>query len=332
MSLKEAMFYKELADKKVRCYLCPHNCYIAPGQLGICRVRKNIDGKLYSLNYGKLSSIAMDPIEKKPLYHFYPGSMILSVGSFGCNFRCKFCQNWQIAQETNVYTRNIEPSYLVDIALDQKDNIGIAYTYNEPVIWYEYVYECAKLAKGRGLKNVLITNGYIQEESLDRLLPHIDAMNIDLKAFDEDFYKSLTTGSLLPVKRTIEKAAAYCHVEVTTLLIPGLNDDYSKIASLSKWLSSIRKDIPLHLTRYYPNYKLNIPPTPITTIKKARKISMKYLDYVFTGNIIDSEGSTTFCVQCKSPLIVRSGFHIENRIVENKCKRCQRDISKEIVL
>lgn len=325
------MFYERLASKKVYCYLCPHNCCIDPGNLGVCKTRKNIDGKLYSINYGKLSSIAMDPVEKKPLYHFYPGSMVLSVGSFGCNFQCKFCQNWQIAQRTDVYTRSLTPSDLIYIALKQKDNIGIAYTYNEPTIWYEYIYECARLAKDKGLKNILITNGYIQEEPLDKLLPYIDAMNIDLKAFDMDFYKNLTTGSLLPVKRTIKKASAYCHIEVTTLLIPSLNDDERKIASLSKWLSSIKRDIPLHLTRYYPNYKLNISPTPISAVKKARKISMKYLDYVFTGNIIDNEGSTTYCVQCKSPLIVRSGFNVENKTVNNKCKKCQRDITEEII-
>lgn len=326
------MFYEKLAAGKVHCYLCPHNCNITPGKTGICRVRKNIEGKLYSINYAKVSSIAIDPIEKKPLYHFYPGSMILSVGSFGCNFRCKFCQNWQIAQQTDVFTRNIKPSELIDIAKNQKDNIGIAYTYNEPTIWYEYIFECMKLAKAKGLKNVLVTNGYIQEEPLEKLLPYVDAMNIDLKAFDEDFYKSLTTGSLLPVKNTIEKAVKYCHVEITTLMIPGLNDDNKKIADISKWLSSLRTDIPLHLTRYYPNYELDISPTPIKTIKRARKIAAKYLDYVFTGNIIDSEGSTTYCVDCKTPLILRSGFGVEKLIVDNRCKKCQRDISSEIFL
>lgn len=326
------MFYEKLAAGKVHCYLCPHNCNITPGKTGICRVRKNIDGKLYSINYAKVSSMAIDPIEKKPLYHFYPGSMILSVGSFGCNFRCKFCQNWQIAQQTDVFTREVKPSELINIAKNQKYNIGIAYTYNEPTIWYEYIFECMKLAKAQGLKNVLVTNGYIQEDPLEKLLPYVDAINIDLKAFDEDFYKSLTTGSLLPVKNTIEKAVKYCHIEITTLLIPGLNDDDEKIADIAKWLSSLRTDIPLHLTRYHPNYELDISATPIKRIKKARKIAAKYLDYVFTGNIIDSEGSTTYCADCKAPLILRSGFGVKNLIVANRCRNCQRDISEEIFL
>lgn len=325
--MREAMFYKKAAGGAVNCCLCPHHCKIAPGKVGTCKVRKNIDGKLYSINYGRVSSWAMDPIEKKPLYHFYPGSMIFSVGSIGCNFRCKFCQNWQIAQLTDISTQEISAAELIKAAKRQKGNIGIAYTYNEPTIWYEYVIECAKLARQEGLKNVLITNGFIEKEPLQEILPYIDAMNIDIKAFHEEFYKDLAFGSLSPVKRTVEIAQAKCHVEITTLLIPGMNDRDQEIEKLAKWLSSLRKDIPLHLTRYFPNYKLNIPPTPINKIKAARNIAMKHLDYVYSGNIIDNTANNTYCPICARLLIKRTGYITHNILENNTCPYCKGLIS-----
>jgi pyruvate formate lyase activating enzyme len=268
----------------------------------------------------------MDPIEKKPLYHFFPGSWIFSVGSFGCNFRCKFCQNWQIAQLTEVPTEEISAEELVNVASRQKDNIGIAYTYNEPTIWYEYVIECASLARKKGLKNVLVTNGFIEKEPLEKLLPFIDAMNIDVKAYTEDFYRDITFGKLSPVKRTVEIAQKSCHVEITTLLIPGMNDGEDEVEALAKWLASLRKDIPLHLTRYFPNFKLDLPPTPVETIQRARKIAMKYLDYVYTGNVVDEEGSNTYCPKCGKLLIVRRGYDVEvlggakcQKLPEHRC-------------
>ncbi|MCR4432334.1 MAG: AmmeMemoRadiSam system radical SAM enzyme [Tepidanaerobacteraceae bacterium] len=309
--MKEALFFERTENGMVHCLLCPHHCGIAPGRAGTCRVRKNIDGTLYSENYARVSSWGMDPIEKKPLYHFFPGSWIFSVGSFGCNFRCRFCQNWQIAQLTEIPTEEISAEELVNAASRQKDNIGIAYTYNEPTIWYEYVIECARLAREKGLKNVLVTNGFIEQEPLEQILPYIDAMNIDVKAYTEDFYRDMTFGKLSPVKRTVEIAQKSCHVEITTLLIPGMNDGDDEIESLAKWLASLRKDIPLHLTRYFPNFRLDLPPTPVETIRRARRVAMKYLDYVYTGNVADEEGSNTYCPKCGKLLIARRGYDVE---------------------
>ena len=320
--MKEAMYYNKNGNDTVKCRLCPHRCRISPGHTGICRVRKNIDGKLYSVNYGRVSSWAMDPIEKKPLYHFYPGSMIFSVGSIGCNFRCKFCQNWQIAQLTEIPTDEISAKELIDVARRQENNIGIAYTYNEPTIWYEYIIECAKLARREGLKNVLITNGFIEKEPLREIFPYIDAMNIDIKAFNEDFYKGLISGRLSPVKETVEEAQAQCHIEITTLIIPGMNDSDEEIQTLAQWLSSLRKDIPLHLTRYFPNYKLDIPPTPIEKIRKARDIAMKHLDYVYTGNIMDENGNNTYCPVCGKLIIKRTGYQTKLEVKDNICRNC----------
>jgi len=325
--MREAMYYEKSAGGYVNCCLCPHHCRIAPGRVGTCKVRKNIDGKLYSVNYGRVSSWAMDPIEKKPLYHFYPGSMIFSVGSTGCNFRCKFCQNWQIAQLTDIPTLQISPGELIETAKRKEENIGIAYTYNEPTIWYEYILECAKLARYAGLKNVLVTNGFIEKEPLQELLPYIDAMNIDVKAFSEDFYQDLVFGSLLPVKQTVEIAQARCHVEVTMLIIPGMNDRDEEIEELAKWLLSLRKDIPLHITRYFPNFKLDIPPTPVERIKTARDIAMKYLDYVYTGNIADDVGNNTYCPTCKKLIIRRAGYKTHSKVKDNKCPYCKGFVS-----
>ncbi len=325
--MKEAMYCKRIENNMVECYLCPHNCKIAPDKAGSCRVRKNIDGTLYSVNYGKVSSWGMDPIEKKPLYHFHPGSWIFSVGSVGCNFRCKFCQNWQIAQLTEVNTESITPEQLVAVAKSQKDNIGIAYTYNEPTIWFEYVIECAKLAHGHGLKNVLVTNGFIQKEPFEELLPYIDAMNIDVKAYTEDFYKDLTSGRLAPVKQTVEIAQKSCHVEITTLIIPQMNDSEEEIEQIARWLSSMRRDIPLHLTRYFPNYRLKLPATSEDTIRSARHIAKKHLDYVYTGNMADNQGSNTFCPKCGNPVICREGYRISKMMTDGSCDHCGQKIA-----
>lgn len=326
MQMKEAMYYRKNVDGSVECVLCPHHCIISEGHTGICRVRRNIGGILYSENYAQVSSWGMDPVEKKPLYHFYPGNVIFSVGSIGCNFKCKFCQNWQIAQSTDVPTQEISPEYLVAIAKGQRGNIGIAYTYNEPTVWYEYVLECSKLAHEEGLKNVLVTNGFIEKEPLNQILPFVDAMNIDLKAFHEDFYKKLSSGRLAPVMETIEISQKKCHVELTTLIIPGMNDSAEEIEALAKWVSSLRKDIPIHFTRYFPCYKLDIPATPFETIKKAREIALKYLDYVYTGNMTDETGSNTYCPSCGKMVIQRTGYFVQIEMEDSKCPNCGRDI------
>lgn len=284
---KLAMYFNKIEASKVHCYLCPHNCVINPGKLGACRARKNIGGKLYSLNYGKITSIALDPIEKKPLFRFKPGSKILSAGTFGCNLKCSFCQNWTIAH-VDADTYDITPESLVFKAkeLEHDGNIGIAYTYNEPSIWYEFVYDTARLAREAGLSNILVTNGFIGKEAMLELLPYIDAMNIDVKAYTETFYNDVCKGTLENVKETVELVAGKCHVEITTLVIPTLNDALTEISDLAKWISSISSRIPLHLSRYFPNYKLqNIPPTPKETLVECRKEALKYLEYVYLGNV-----------------------------------------------
>jgi pyruvate formate lyase activating enzyme len=261
---------------------------LSEGQVGLCRARMNKDGKIICENYGKLTSIAPDPIEKKPLYRFFPGKMILSVGSYGCNLRCPFCQNHEIsmADDDKVGTYQTPPDCLVDMALSMKDrnNIGIAYTYNEPLISYEYVMDCSVLAREKGLKNVLVTNGYVCREPLNNLLPYIDAMNIDLKAFNEDFYRKIG-GDLETVKNTIAIAAKSCHVEVTTLVIPGENDSAEEIKSASRWIASIDENIPYHISAFYPRYKYSDKrPTSRKAVYDLVEEAKKYLKYVYPGN------------------------------------------------
>lgn len=284
--MKEAMFWQARGNKVV-CSLCPHNCKIAEGEKGVCRVRQNIGRKLFTINYGKISAIALDPIEKKPLNNFFPGTRILSVGTFGCNFKCSFCQNWSIAHENpNIY--NVQPEQLAEKAIDAKrqGNIGIAFTYNEPSIWFEFVYETAKLAKQKGLKNILVTNGYINQKPLEELLPYIDAMNIDVKAFNKYFYSKICKGRFEDVKRTVEISAESCHVEITMLVIPELNDSIEEAEELVMWLSKINPEIPLHISRFFPNYNMkNVKPTPISTIQEIKKVAEKHLKYVYLGNV-----------------------------------------------
>lgn len=270
------------------CNLCPRGCMIKPGNLGFCRARKNVAGTLFSLNYGKYTAIALDPIEKKPLYHFYPGSLVLSAGTFGCSFRCSFCQNWQIAHSTSE-GEQITPQELVDLALKacERGSIGIAYTYSEPLIWYEFVLESAQEAKKAGLKNILITNGFIQTEPFAVLLPFIDALNIDVKGFTDKFYREVTYGEFGLVISAAEQAyRAGKHLEITTLLIPGLNDTPEEITRLSEWIyRKLGPEVPLHFSRYFPNYRMDLPPTPLTTMERAQEIAKEKLKYVYLGNV-----------------------------------------------
>lgn len=289
-NLKEAMFYEKLQNGNTHCFLCPHNCVILPDGTGICGVRKNLSGVLYSLNFEQVSSIAFDPIEKKPLYRFNPGSHILSVGSVGCNFKCPFCQNYSIARvkPDEVETALVKSEDLIERAVSMKSqgNIGIAYTYNEPTVWYEYVFETAILAKAEGLSNVLVTNGYISREPLEKILPYINAMNIDLKGYTYEFYRDIIKGSLEDVKATIETSSKKCHVEITTLVIPGLNDSIDEIEKMSKWISSISIDIPLHLSRFFPRYKMTDRlPTTVKTLNELAAVARKYLKNVYLGNV-----------------------------------------------
>ena len=273
---------------KTRCELCFHHCALDEGQTGFCRARACQDGKIVSLNYGKMTSLALDPIEKKPLRRFHPGSLILSVGSFGCNLRCPFCQNHEIsmAGDSGIQTVEVSPEQLAAKAAEfvPHGNIGVAYTYNEPLIGYEYVQDCAALIHERGLTNVLVTNGTIEEAPWRALLPFLDAVNIDLKGFTPSWYRRLG-GDLETVKRSIALAAERCHVEVTTLLIPGENDSEEEIRELARWLSSISSEIPLHLSRFFPRYRmLDRPPTPVEQVYRLTETARRYLSYVYTGN------------------------------------------------
>lgn len=280
-----AMFYEKLKDK-IHCFLCPHNCVIENGQFGKCNVRTNDNGKLFTINYGEVTSISLDPIEKKPLLYFRPNTQILSVGSFGCNFTCDFCQNYNISQSV-VRSDFVPKEHLVQMIKTTKDNIGIAFTYNEPSIWYEYVYDCSRLLKetDKNAVVVLVTNGYISEEPLRELLPYVDAMNIDLKSFSSVYYKDLCGGSLQPVLNTIQIAAKACHVEITTLLVTGENDRLDEVGDIARFISTIDSRIPLHLTRYFPRYKLTKSPTDLDFMKKAGEVAEKYLNRVVLGNI-----------------------------------------------
>ena len=272
---------------KSKCPICPHRCTLVPEETGLCGARKNADGKIVCDSYGKISAAALDPIEKKPLRRFFPGMLIFSVGSYGCNLNCPFCQNHRIAKPLDkLNLTNVPPDALVQKALSFKEqgNIGIAYTYNEPLIGYEYVMDCAQLAHSHGLKNVLVTNGYIEKAPLSKLLPFIDAINIDLKSFNSEFYKKLG-GDIETVKNTILLAASEVHIEVTNLIIHDENDSPSEMENLASWLSDISTEIPLHVSRFFPCYKYSDKAqTPVETVYALADIARKHLSYVYTGN------------------------------------------------
>nr|WP_297274548.1 AmmeMemoRadiSam system radical SAM enzyme [uncultured Agathobaculum sp.] len=271
----------------IACGLCFHRCKLDVGQVGLCRARANQGGQVVPLNYGKLTALALDPIEKKPLRRFHPGSFVLSVGGFGCNLRCPFCQNAEIAAaDAEIPTRECPPEALAREALrlQARGNIGVAYTYNEPLVGYEYVRDCSALVRKAGLCNVLVTNGTIEEAPWRALLPLMDAVNIDLKGFTEDWYRTLG-GDLETVKRSITLAAQVCHVEVTTLIVPGENDSEDEMRALSAWLSSVSPDIPLHVSRFFPRHRMtDRPPTPVETVYRLAKVAREQLRYVYTGN------------------------------------------------
>ncbi|TFZ41405.1 AmmeMemoRadiSam system radical SAM enzyme [Soehngenia longivitae] len=320
--MKEAKFYENKGDYVI-CKLCPHNCKIKNGSTGICKVRKNIDGVLYSTNYEKITSIGLDPIEKKPLYHFYPGTKIFSIGSFGCNFRCDYCQNYEIVEgEALAIDLSIEKIIQLE---EETNSIGMAFTYNEPTIFYEMVEDLAKEMRNRGKKNVLVTNGFINKEPLTHLLPLIDAMNIDLKAMSDDFYKKICKGKLDPVLETIKLSATKTHVEVTTLLIDEYNTSEEEIERLSYFLSNIDKDIVLHFSRYFPKHKMNNPATNLSTLTKAKEIAKKHLNYVYIGNVFGFDNST-YCPYCNSKLIDRNFKTQIVGIEKNRCSHCGQEI------
>jgi len=322
--LKEALYYEGCGEDIV-CKLCPHACIIKEGKRGVCQTRHNTNRRLYALNYAQLTSYGLDRMEKKPLYHFYPGSSILSIGTWGCNFSCRFCQNHGISKD-NPQAAHLPPEAALKLAIDtcSQKNVGIAYTYSEPLVWFEYILDTVRLVHQSGLKNVLVTNGFINKEPLIELLPYIDAMNIDVKAFNNDFYRDICSGSLREVMQTVEEAARTCHVEITTLLVPGLNDNLHEIDNLASWIKSIDENIPLHFSRYFPKYKMHLEPTPLETLEEAAKIAGKYLNYVYVGNVSGNRVNT-YCPSCNLLLIDRLNF--KSVLTDaNKCPQCGFDI------
>jgi pyruvate formate lyase activating enzyme len=321
MNRREAEYYEKTENLIARCKLCPHECAIPPGGEGICWARKNEDGTLYAQNYGRTTSLALDPIEKKPLFHFRPGTEILSVSPNGCNMRCPYCQNYTIsAKKTD--TRTITPEELVVLAKEY-NSPSIAFTYTEPIIWFEFIKDTAKYAQAEGIDLVMVTNGQILEKPLSDLLKIVKAMNIDLKSMSSEYYKKTLKGSLKTTKNTIEKASEKIHVEVTNLLIQGDND--TEIEELAKYLASINKAIPLHISRYFPNQYYQKPPTPIETLKKAYEIACKYLYYVYVGNVQIEGTEDTYCPKCSNTLVEREGYNTTIvGINKRKCSNCSR--------
>jgi pyruvate formate lyase activating enzyme len=340
--LKEAMFYKSLPEDKVHCFLCPWECKIAPNQGGFCGVRQNIDGKLYSLIYGKVSSMAVDPIEKKPLFHFYPGSKVLSLGTYGCNMRCGHCQNWQIAhvnltKETTsagqIELEYIPPEKLVELAKESGSR-GIAWTYNEPIIWFEYAYDGAILAKKNNLYTVFVTNGYITPEALDTIGPYLDAFRVDVKGFNEDFYFKLAKiRDFTPVLAAAERAKKKwkMHVEIVTLVIPTMNDDEAQLQGIAHWIAEkLGPETPWHVTRFMPYLEYShLPSTPVETLEKARQIGMEAgLKFVYIGNVPGHRAENTYCPKCQRLLIERVGYETEiKHVVAGKCEFDAEDLN-----
>jgi pyruvate formate lyase activating enzyme len=325
-----ARFFNKLGDDKVKCHLCAHQCTIDPGKRGICAVRENRAGRLYSLVYGRIISGNADPIEKKPLFHFLPGTRSYSIATVGCNLQCQHCQNYDISQyprrhESDIPGKNLTPAQVVAKALASR-SASIAYTYTEPTIFAEFAQDTAKLARKKGLRNVFVSNGFMTEASATAMAVVLDGDNIDLKSFSDVFYRKVCKAKLQPVLNTITRMKALgVWVEVTTLLIPGLNDSDAELRDIAQFLHATGPEIPWHVTAFYPTYKmLDRPPTPLATLRRAREIGLAAgLHYVYTGNIPGDQGENTFCPGCNRLLIERSGFVVrQNRIADGACPDC----------
>lgn len=334
----EAKYTQKLSKGSLRCNLCPHYCDLAEGERGKCGVRKNVNGKLLAENYGVISSVHLDPIEKKPLYHYYPSSSILSVGSIGCNLSCSFCQNCDISQTTvddYPWLRHHTVEQVLSYTDQYSNNLGIAYTYNEPTVYFEFMMDLARESHKQGLKNVMVSNGYIASEPLSEVLELIDAFNIDLKAFNNEFYRKFTDARLKPVKNNliaIRKGGK--HLEITNLVIPTLNDNEKEFEAMVNWIcNELGEHTVLHLSRYFPAYRLQYPPTPAETITRLFEISKSYLPYTYTGNLNFTPGQNTMCHKCGSLLIERkSGYSTDVKGLDEqgKCLSCKTQILKNI--
>ncbi len=329
--MHEAMLYSQLANKQVHCQLCQHFCKIAAGERGLCGVRENQDGKLYSLVYGVSAATNIDPIEKKPLFHLQPGTTSFSVATVGCNLKCRHCQNWQIAQYPHMHPGEAIPGQKLspEAIVEQAKAAGcasIAYTYTEPTIYFEYAYDTARLAHAAGIKNIFVTNGYTSAEALRTIAPYLDAANIDLKAFSDDFYRKVCGAKLQPVRDTIRLYRELgIWVEVTTLVIPGYNDDETELRQVADYIVSIGAEIPWHVSAFYPSHKLlDAPRTSPEILRRARQIGLAAgLHYVYQGNVPGEGGENSFCHVCGELLIERHGFSIRmNRLKDGCCGSC----------
>ncbi len=321
MEAKEARYYKALDAKKVQCRLCPHFCLIEGGARGTCNLRENRGGTLVTLSYGRTVTANIDPIEKKPLYHFMPGSLILSIGPNGCTFSCDNCQNWNISQE-QAPTRHIPPEELATLA-GRDGSIGVAFTYTEPLLWFEYIEDVVPLLRERGLKSVLVTNGFLNEEPAREITSLVDGFNVDLKSMSDDFYKTYCNGRVEPVKRFIEIAASSSHLEVTNLLIPGLNDTSEEITELVTWLAGVARDIPVHFSRFFPQYRMtDRPATPRETLERAYRIAKEHLDHAYIGNIFIDGTEDTYCPHCNETVVKRAGYSTEVIGRGGTCPKC----------
>ncbi len=330
--LKEALLYKKMEGNKVSCFLCSHHCRISNGKFGICNVRENRGGVLFTHAYGELIAQNIDPIEKKPLYHFLPGSRSFSIASIGCNFQCGFCQNWQISQVTEaqalgLHSKEVKPEEVVNQA-KQTDSKSISYTYTEPTIFFEYAFEIAQLAKKEGLYNVFVTNGYMTKEMIHMIRPYLDAANIDLKSFNDDTYRKICKGKLAPVLKNIELMKKLnIWIEVTTLVVPGQNDSDKELRKIANFLAGLDISIPWHISRFYPQYKMeDSENTPLGTLNQAYDIGKNAgLRYVYLGNV--GKGNNTYCYECHQLLIERFGFSIKTyKTKEGRCPDCNSSI------
>lgn len=324
---KLSPFFTPLKKGEIQCELCPHRCRVAKGKRGICRVRENREGQYYTLVYGNPCAVHLDPIEKKPFFHVLPGTGSFSLATAGCNFQCKFCQNWEISQAfpEEVYSYDFPPDLMVKMAKEIGAH-SIAYTYVEPTIFYEYMADICSLSKKEGLLNVMHSNGFINPLPLQNLCKFLDAANIDLKGFSENFYHELCSGELAPVLQTLKTLKKKVHLEITNLMIPTKNDESSEMKEMCLWIKqNLGKDTPIHFSRFYPLYKLkSLPPTPVSTLEKAREVALSVgLEYVYIGNVPGHVGENTFCPKCKKMIIQRTGYMVgEINMKNGKCKYC----------
>ncbi len=326
---RKAMLWEKIEDKKVHCFLCAHHCRIGENGFGFCGMRKNLEGELYTYAYGNVIASHVDPIEKKPLYHFLPGTSAYSIATIGCNFRCPFCQNWTISQtssrEEDVEGYELKPEEVVREAI-RNDCRSISYTYTEPTVFFEYAYDTAKIAGKKGLYNNFVTNGYMTEEAIDMISPYLDAANVDLKFFNDESYRNICKGSLQPVLDSIKHMKKRgIWVEVTTLLIPGENDSEQELRGIASFIASVGEEIPWHVSRYHPDYKYTkAPPTPVAAMEEAMEIGKEEgLKYIYLGNVFTR--AETLCANCGKVLIDRGGFSAkvtEDFIATGRCRNC----------